>query len=82
MRPRKGERGVARITVTEASAEERDAKAAERAHLKVCWECKRAGKDIYARCDVGWNLAKRHHRAAHELAKLADPLSAGQPTLF
>ena len=36
-------------------------------HNQHCSRCHQAGSDVYAKCEVWWNLARKLHRARRRL---------------
>lgn len=74
--------GIERITYGELRAEARLAREAQRDHLKLCRECSKVGVSVYQRCDEGWDLAKRTHRADYRLGQFTAAVPDGQAALW
>jgi hypothetical protein len=74
--------GIERITYGEVRAERRLAREAERWHKKECKRCGHKDTNVYQRCDIGWELAKRVHAANYAYDKWYDTSSQFQGTLF
>jgi len=74
--------GAERITYAEVRAEARLARDAQAWHLKSCSRCHNVAESVYQRCDEGWALAKRVHRAEYALGRWHAAKDEGQPTLF
>lgn len=74
--------GVDRITKQQLQAAHGQAATLLHRHLTQCFTCKRAGANIYGRCDAWWHLAKAEHRTAKALREYKQPETQGMTPLF
>lgn len=73
--------GLDRITIKELTSLKTWLESKQAAHVKLCYRCRKAGKNHRAKCDTWWRLARKLFTAKRTLENMKLAVNPNQPML-